>query len=229
MALVAGKNRFTAYAFNRDNVKSADVALDLTGAETLARAGAAYVLAIGIDEYANAHYNLKYAVADATAFGDALQREQARLGVFGKFVGVPLLNRDATRANILRAVDRLAGRVTGPRLAAEPPGFDGLAPVQPEDALFIYYAGHGTAAGPRFYLIPHDLGYDGAREALDAASLKTILAHSISDLDLEAAVETLDAGHLVLVIDACKRWTGTGGRGKTARADEFERARAARI
>jgi hypothetical protein len=33
--------------------------------------------------------------------------------------------------------------------------------------------------------------------------LKTILAHSISDVELEAAVERLDAGHLLLIIDAC--------------------------
>jgi uncharacterized caspase-like protein len=30
-----------------------------------------------------------------------------------------------------------------------------------------------------------------------------MLAHSISDLELEAAVEGLDAGHLLLIIDAC--------------------------
>ena len=34
-------------------------------------------------------------------------------------------------------------------------------------------------------------------------AVETILAHSISDLELEAAVEGLDAGELLMVIDAC--------------------------
>ena len=38
---------------------------------------------------------------------------------------------------------------------------------------------------------------------LDANAVDTILTHSISDLELEAAVEGLDAGALVLVVDAC--------------------------
>jgi len=80
---------------------------------------------------------------------------------------------------------------------------DALKRVEPEDAVIIYYAGHGTAQAQRFYLIPHDLGYTGERTKLTEAGLKTILEHSISDLEIEAAVEGLDAGHLLLIIDAC--------------------------
>ena len=38
---------------------------------------------------------------------------------------------------------------------------------------------------------------------MDEKGLQTILQHSISDVELEDAVEGLDAGHLLLVIDAC--------------------------
>ena len=75
--------------------------------------------------------------------------------------------------------------------------------AEPEDTVIIYYAGHGTAQAQRFYLIPHDLGYTGDRTRLTEQGLKTMLAHSISDIELETAVESLDAGHLLLVIDAC--------------------------
>ncbi|HEX3086433.1 MAG TPA: WD40 repeat domain-containing protein, partial [Pyrinomonadaceae bacterium] len=64
MTLVAGPNRLTAYAFNNDNVKSKDANLLLTGADSLKRAGTAWVIAVGVNEYANSQYNLKYAVAD---------------------------------------------------------------------------------------------------------------------------------------------------------------------
>ena len=69
ITIVAGENRLAAYAFNRDNVKSKDAELTVTGAETLKRPGTAYVLAVGVNAYSNTQYNLKYAVADATAFG----------------------------------------------------------------------------------------------------------------------------------------------------------------
>src|SRR6185295_12413012 len=78
-----------------------------------------------------------------------------------------------------------------------------LKATQPEDAVFIYFAGHGIAQGQRFYLLPHDLGYAGERNALDTAGLQLILDHGISDEELERAVEGIDADKLLMVIDAC--------------------------
>ena len=75
--------------------------------------------------------------------------------------------------------------------------------AQPEDKVIIYFAGHGTAQAQRFYLIPHDLGYTGDRTKLNEQGLQKILASSISDVELEQAVEGLDAGHMLLIIDAC--------------------------
>jgi WD40 repeat protein/uncharacterized caspase-like protein len=201
--LVAGENRLTAYAFNRDNVKSADARLDVTGAPSLKRAGTAYVLAIGINSYANTQYNLKYAVADARAFGEEFQRQQSRLGRFEHVEVVSLFDAAATKANIMLALRRLAGAGTGALPAGAPGSLEKLNPAQPEDAVVIYFAGHGTAQRQRFYLIPHDLGYDGERTRLTTEGLESILKHSISDQELEQAVESLDAAHLLMVIDAC--------------------------
>ncbi|MBI2833957.1 MAG: caspase family protein [Acidobacteria bacterium] len=203
VSLVAGENRVTAYAFNSDNIKSPDASLIVRGADMLGRPGVMYILAIGIDKYANPHYNLRYAVADATAFAGELAGQQKVLGRFAAVRIVPLTDAAATRGNILRALARLAGQATGALAPQEPQVFADLPRAQPEDAVFIYYAGHGTAAGAHFYLIPHDLGYGGAREALDQAGLRAILERSISDLDLERAFEPIDAGELTLVIDAC--------------------------
>jgi uncharacterized caspase-like protein len=200
--IVAGPNRFTAYAFNKDNIKSSDAELVVTGAESLRRKGTAYILAIGINQYANKDYNLQYAVADAQAFAEELARQQTKLGEYAKVEVISLLDKDATKANLLGALRRLTGEASTPGTAL-PTSLQMLQPAQPEDAVFVYYAGHGTASGPRFYLIPHDLGYAGSRTAIDEAGLKTILAHSISDRDLEQAFEKIDAGRLLLVIDAC--------------------------
>jgi uncharacterized caspase-like protein len=202
ITLVAGPNRLTAYAFNRDNVKSKDANLVLTGADSLKRMGTAWVIAVGVNEYANSQYNLKYAVADAQSFAAELQRQQAQVSKFGRVEVVPLLNEQATKDNVLAALRRLAGTTDSPPTLKAGP-LDRLKRAEPEDAVIIYFAGHGTAQGQRFYLLPHDLGYTGDRNALDESGLKTILSHSISDQELEDAVEGIAAASLLMVIDAC--------------------------
>jgi WD40 repeat protein len=201
--IVAGANQLTAYAFNSDNVKSSDARLSLRGAESLKRAATLYVLAVGINNYANQEFNLKYAVADARAFADEVATQQMKLGKFSETRVVPLLDNEATKANILLALQRFSGTATGPVPTGAPAAFEKIKPTEPEDTLIIYYAGHGTALESRFYLIPHDLGYEGKRMRLDASGLAAIVEHSISDQEVEHAVEGLDAGQLLLVIDAC--------------------------
>jgi len=202
ITIVAGENRLAAYAFNRDNVKSKDATLSLTGADSLKRPGTAYILAIGVNAYSNTQYNLKYAVADATAFGEEVGREQQQIANYEHIEVASLLDEQATKVNILRALKRLAGtQEAWP--ADAPAALEKLKATQPEDAVFIYFAGHGTAQGQRFYLLPHDLGYAGERTRLDAAGLQIILEHGISDEELERAVEGIDADKFLMVIDAC--------------------------
>jgi WD40 repeat protein len=183
--IVGGENKFTAYAFNHDNIKSSDAELTVTGTESLRRQGIAYVLAIGVNNYANGQYNLKYAVADAEDFSAEVKRQQEALKRYARVEVIPLANEQATKPNITQKLAYLAKQ------------------VQPEDAVIVFFAGHGTAQGNRFYLIPHDLGYDGPREPISKAGLQTILDHSISDRELEKLFEGIDAGQLLLVIDAC--------------------------
>ena len=203
ISIVAGENHLTAYAFNKDNIKSADETLVLKGSDRLKRKGTAYVLMVGINEYANPGYNLRYAVADTQLFGEAFSRAQAKLGNFSRVQLIPLLDQQATRANILAALDRLSGK--GSESTAEPAisVLNSIKPAEPEDAVIVYFAGHGLAQKSRFYVVPNDLGYTGARDALDEPGLNTLLAHSISDRELEQAFEHIDAGDLILVLDAC--------------------------
>jgi hypothetical protein len=183
--VVAGENRLTAYAFNRDNVKSSDATLSINGAESLRRKGIAYVLAVGVNSYANHDFDLKYAVADAQDFSAEWPSQQAKLKAYAQTQITLLTDAQATKPAILKFLGDLALK------------------ARPEDAVVIYFAGHGTAQSNRFYLIPHDLGYQGGRDTIDEAGLKTILEHSISDLELQDAIETIDAGQLLMVIDAC--------------------------
>ena len=196
--LVAGRNDLSAYAFNHDNVKSSDALLTLTGASELARLATAHVLVIGIDHYQNRDYDLRYAVADARTFGDELSRQLRNVGAHGRVEVTTLFDERATKQNVLAAFSALAGR------------------AKPQDSVFIYFAGHGTAHGNQFFLIPHDLGFLGSRTRVDSAALVTILEHGISDQALGQALESVNAQHMALIVDACNS-------GQVLEADEKRR------
>jgi WD40 repeat protein len=201
--IVAGENAFTAYAFNRDNVKSADARLTLRGDERLRRAPTTYIVAVGVSTYANPRYNLKFSVADANSFVSEVKRQRSLVEPGGRIEALTLLDADATKQNIVAALRRLSGADAGPLPASAPKSLEALKPAEPEDVVIVYFAGHGTAQHDRFYLIPHDIGYMGERELKSEVSLQTILSHSISDEELEKLFEPIGASQTVLVLDAC--------------------------
>jgi len=213
--VIAGEQRLVAYAFNRENVKSADTEITLAGAEDLKRPGVAYILAVGINEYADPHLNLNYAVNDARAFSDELQAQQLRIGSFADIRVVRLANQEATKANILQALARLAGSQDRPPIEPVPDELSKIEPAQPEDAIFIFFAGHGAAPGnesSRFYLIAHDFQTQ-ADGGVERRAPNDVIPGAINDLELASLIEKIDAAYIVLVIDACQS-------GKTLEADD---------
>jgi hypothetical protein len=181
--IVAGENRLTAYAFNADNVKSRDAELMITGDRSLYRKPTTYVLAVGVDRYQNPEYNLRFAVSDAQSVAAAVRQAQSRTE---DVKIIPVVNEAATRKGILEAVSQI-GKV-----------------AQPEDHIVLFFASHGIADRDRFYLIPFDLGFEGKRSELDETSVQNIFKHSISDRDLEEALGNLNAGQVLIIIDACQ-------------------------
>jgi WD40 repeat protein len=199
LPIVAGENKFTAYAYSKSDIKSPDATIDVTGADALKRGGVAYILAIGVNEYADKDYNLKYATADAGEFASVFSAQQLKLQNYAAVQITSLLNQDATKANLLGALDRLAGASADRFTPAQQKLFASLAPAQPEDGVFIYYAGHGFAVGQRFYLLPHDIVMPERSE--DFAKPE---AHAVSDLELGDRFEKIGAGRSLFVIDACR-------------------------
>jgi hypothetical protein len=201
--IVAGINRLTAYAFSSNNIKSSDAEMSFNGSESLKRRGTAYILAIGINQYANQSFNLRYAVADARSFSEEMHNQQLKLGNFEKVEVIDLTDQVATKSNILQAIAGFGGAAAPNGNGIPPPLLQKIKQTRPEDALIIFFAGHGKARLNRFYLIPHDLGYSGDIEGINKDGLKEILSHSISDIELEQALEKVDSKYLLLVIDAC--------------------------
>jgi WD40 repeat protein len=197
--IVAGENRFTAYAFNSANIKSSDASLTLTGADSLKRPGTAWVVSMGINHYAAStadnSLDLKFAEGDATDFASLFSQAQSALRQFGKVRRIDLLGPNATKANLQTVFRFLAGASPATLDPTLQQLFAGVAQVQPEDGVFLFYAGHGAALDNHFYLIPQD--YNPGTLLSDPRS------HTVSDVELSQMLEGISPARSFLIIDAC--------------------------
>src|SRR4029450_819202 len=172
-----------------------------------------YVLAVGVNRYANPAFNLTYAVPDATIFAQRLAIRQRELDPSATVTVVELTDADATRDNILLALRRLAGQAQGALPAGGPSVLERLRQTAAGDKVFVYFAGHGLAVNDRFHLIPSDMAYRGSREGVRDA-LDAVVARSISDADLETVFEPMEGSDFTLVIDACQSGQAIGADGE---------------
>jgi uncharacterized caspase-like protein len=133
-----------------------------------------YAVIIGIDQYQNLSFSeqLTYAVRDAKGVEDVLRKNFK----FDKII--TLYNKQATKDNILKVLMEDLANELGE-----------------EDALFVFWAGHGnqekTRTGDLGYLIP----YDGFKAKLQSNISMNTLKEDIS--------KKLAAKHVFYVMDAC--------------------------
>ncbi|MET4615031.1 putative caspase-like protein/peptidoglycan/xylan/chitin deacetylase (PgdA/CDA1 family) [Stenotrophomonas sp. 2619] len=156
-----------------------------------------WAIVIGIDDYAK-WPKLEYASHDAQAIADTLT------GQFGfpSSQVIVLKNQQATRNNILAAFhDRLADDRTGR-----------------DDRVFVFFAGHGAtrrlASGRDLgYIIPVDSHPD--EFATDAIAMT----------DIQNIAESMQAKHVMFVMDACYSGLGLTRGGPSSSAFLRENAR----
>jgi WD40 repeat protein len=205
---------FTAYAFNADRVKSSTARRVFEKrAEPTAARGRAYLLSIGVSDNENAEYRLSFAADDARLFGETLAERLRATGRFIEVINIPLLSDPAlvraamaagrpTKRAIQGVLNLLSG--SGKKVPAEVlreiPNAERLRAARPEDAVIIFFAGHGVTANGEtskgiFYLYPYDLGSGGA--AGDN------LRRAVSSEELSEWLKKVDAGEMLMVIDAC--------------------------
>ena len=186
--VVDDQNQFTAYAFNRDDVKGPDATFAYQAVLSPGR-GTAWIVAFGVDQYTDPEMRLRYAVSDARSFATELKRSLARTRQWDDVQQVALVDSQVTRASILAAIRRLAGKGT----EASNPQIAEIGSAHPIDTVFLFFSGHGVTLGNHFYVLPYDV----------AASAQQIQTAAVSDTDLEQALESLDARQIVIIIDAC--------------------------
>jgi uncharacterized caspase-like protein len=165
---------FTAQATETRALKiiATDTATKQTGEVALYNKSVAVI--IGIDQYANLPQDkqLTYAVNDAKGVADVLKRQYK----FDQII--TLYNKEATRDRILDVLTEDLPKQLGK-----------------EDALFIFWAGHGyQESGPEGdigYLIPHDGDVNKIRTNITMTEIR------------ETVSKKIPAKHIFYVMDAC--------------------------
>lgn len=219
-----GPVEFSAYAFNGDRVKSQTARREFRPAVAPAAvAGRAYLVTVGVNAYDEPAWNLRYAVNDARQMRRVVEPLLARLvesGEYEEVVAVPLLSadeeeggrqvsvRDATKRKVRAVFDLLAGREVGEELRRSIPNASRLREATPEDLVIVSFSSHGYAdAEGVFYLLPSDVG-----AGADRTVTRELLGRAVSSDELGLWLRGVDAGELVLVVDACHAAAAVEGR-----------------
>ncbi|MDQ3753635.1 MAG: caspase family protein, partial [Acidobacteriota bacterium] len=183
VALVPGANELAATALNRERTESAPAKtrIDVQGAQPSVNL---YILAVGLNQYQNAKYNLNYGRVDAASFANEV--EQRGKTIFKEINKQLIFDVQATRAEIEAAFERISKQ------------------AQPQDAFVFFYAGHGVmsegdgaASAPDFFLVP----YDVTKLYGDDEMLTT---KAISAKRLKELCTKIQAQKQLVVFDACQ-------------------------
>jgi Caspase domain len=224
--------QISAYAFNEDRMKS-ETALDsinlpkvVLNSPAPGRPPRAYLIAIGIDAYAETRLTLDYAAADAKLFSEKLgfaqirrynfdpdieapkgkdKRVKARVAPFdikrtvvtGDKAGEARVTAKAI-STILEILTGRIDRLDGQRILAGF-GIDGsnLDVSTPDDMVIVTFSGHGWAKkNGEFFLLPADAIWPEGDEEPNAASL-------VSAAQLSQLFRPMKAKDIIFIIDAC--------------------------
>jgi WD40 repeat protein len=204
---------FFAYAFNVDRVKSTtDRKTFALPADLPPDKGRAYLITIGVNAYENPTWDLRFAANDARQLQQVVSKALRRTGRYDDIVTVPLLSdaevRDgrrvitenrATKKHIQTVLQLLAGKQRAAEYFREIPNSAELRPARPEDLVLLSFSSHGYADNRGiFYFFPSDIGAGQGPQITE-----TVLQRSISSDELSLWFRDIDAGELVLIVDAC--------------------------
>lgn len=229
---------FSAYAFNRDKVKSATTEpfkFSIPKAVSAERKkGKAILVSIGVNASENPVYNLRYAANDARKMQEILgERLKADAAKYSEVIQIPLVSdydksgklaENAARKAIIKAVFALlSGKrfeevlvdlskdKDNPKLVEDfkkVPNIERIKAVEPEDTLIITYSGHGYADRSGIFYL---LPFDiGA----NTTALSTdALRKTISSDELSLWMQDITAAEMIMIIDACHSSAAVQGDG----------------
>jgi hypothetical protein len=178
--LVSGSNKVQIIAFN------ADGSVHSNAAETTVSAHYSpdgkpqlYALIVGIQDFANSEFDLRYSVADATAIAEVLKKKAAPL--FDKVNIEQLITQKTTTKAALQSA------------------FARYQRISPNDVFVFYVATHGTVEGAdlasrQYFLIPSNI---------NAATDEAIQRDAVSEGELKKMIASIPATRKLLLLDTC--------------------------
>ncbi len=178
--LVSGSNDVQVIAFNADgSVHSNPAEATVIARYSTSGRPQLYALVVGINEFGNSTFDLKYAVEDATAVAAMLQRKAG-----------PLFDRVHIE------------QLTTPKetsKAALQSAFARYQTIAPNDVFLFYAATHGTVRGEnlaslQYFLIPSNAS---------STSVEAIRRDALSETELRNMVSSIPATHKFLLLDTC--------------------------
>ncbi|MDT5121852.1 MAG: hypothetical protein QOC96_1334 [Acidobacteriota bacterium] len=217
---------FSAYAFNVDQVKSATARKSVEipdGLQTVK--GRAYIITVGVNAYENTAFDLNFAANDARRLQDVMHRSLIGSGEYAEkdIVQIPLISdyrtdggksvaspNNATKRVFKAVLDLLSGKkVDDPELLKQIPNPDQIQAARPEDLVLISFSSHGYAApNGDFYFITSDTGPGTGKKPTPE-----LLKHAVSSEELSLWLRDVDAGEMVMIVDACQSTAAVAAAG----------------
>jgi uncharacterized caspase-like protein len=170
LKLSRGNNKIQVSAHNNNATESFKETFYVDYQDNTIQKPDLYFAAIGISDYVNPMNNLNYADKDAR---DLIQMFEERSDIYNRIRIIPLLNYQATKANILALKDS-------------------LMQSKPDDHVFLFFAGHGIIGDDgQYYLCNTDIKNDN------------IFSSATPYTDFEAIIDSIPARNKLILIDAC--------------------------
>jgi hypothetical protein len=164
-----------------------------TAPKAMASSGARlFVVSIGVSQYQQPEFRLANAANDASAVADLLRKPSPP--VYDEAEAVALIDGDATAANIVKSLEKVA------------------AAARPQDIVVIFLSGHGESVDGKYFFAPVDFAtrhqnqMEEAKQADDARQAEIVDQLFREDGFGEAQLLPLLAkiqGNLLLVLDTC--------------------------
>ena len=194
--LLPGTNSFRAVALNRQRSESKPDELDVvyqvanavtpgqnkqlnTGPVTMVDKNATlHLVVVGINKYQNQSMSLNYALADATAFKDEV--EKGAKTVLKQVKTYFVADADANKTGIEKALSEVKQN------------------AKPSDVFIFYYAGHGVIGkNNQFYLVPTDVS--DLKNVQSELEQKGIAASTLQQFAID-----IQAQKQLFILDACQ-------------------------
>jgi WD40 repeat protein/uncharacterized caspase-like protein len=170
--LVAGRNKIQVSVLNQQGSESLKQTV-YTNAIGPTPVSDTYVVAIGVSQYANSRYNLRYAAKDAGDLSSAYEAFGQRAGARGQVHVLRLTDDKATRTQIRQAKEW-------------------LSQAKVNDLVVVFAAGHGmTDAQSNYYFGTYDI--DPEQPA----------THGLPYEDFEGLLDGIPSLQKVLLLDTC--------------------------